>query len=276
MVGKHGGNFDDPFYCETTILPNTHLFIHLKEGIADAYELNRRSKTHTSSHLQDETQTLLAFFQQEQLHLFCSTCSMGFACNPLDNLGYDNLGQCLAEEQDKQTARARILKVAQVAKLNHSNEKIDNEIEAIQLSTRKDSGSTIINPIHSSTASIQSPTPLLDSQSVPPPALPNANDSSNDNNSDDEDTSSKAGDSETGESRAENEETEVETDMSDQQLHSGLDFVPTMDEQMETLINKWFGDGGEELLNYEEDQSEEDNEDEQDLSDNENHWSDGD
>ncbi|KAJ7934725.1 hypothetical protein B0H13DRAFT_1700476 [Mycena leptocephala] len=78
MVSRRGGDFDDKFYRQT-ISPNVHHFLKIKEDIESAFDLKRRSKSHTSPHLRDETKVLLQLYKEEELHLFRPGRSMGHA-----------------------------------------------------------------------------------------------------------------------------------------------------------------------------------------------------
>ena len=90
MVKKRGGDFDDKFY-RNTLSPNVNHFLRIKEEIENAFDLSSRGKTHTSSHLRDELQLLLALYKEENLHLFCAGRTLGHAAiNQLDQ-GYDRL-----------------------------------------------------------------------------------------------------------------------------------------------------------------------------------------
>ncbi|KAJ7716863.1 hypothetical protein B0H16DRAFT_1338536, partial [Mycena metata] len=76
MVRKHGGEFDDKFYRQT-ISPNVHFFLQIKEEVETAFDLERRSQTHTSANLDAELHLLLSAFKEEEMHLFRSGRSMG-------------------------------------------------------------------------------------------------------------------------------------------------------------------------------------------------------
>ncbi|PBK92339.1 hypothetical protein ARMGADRAFT_1105106 [Armillaria gallica] len=109
MVGKHGGKFDDSFYRQT-ISPNVHCFLRIKEEFEAAFELGRRSKSHTSPHLRDEYKILLTIFREEQVHKFRSTRSMGHAAVDLLNQGYVKLNrEKLPDFLKKSTEQAVLL-----------------------------------------------------------------------------------------------------------------------------------------------------------------------
>ncbi|KAJ8089852.1 hypothetical protein PM082_018428 [Marasmius tenuissimus] len=265
LVGKHGGNFDDSLYHET-ISPNTHLFIHLKEGITDAYDLKRRSKSHSSPHLRNEIHTLLNLFEREELHLFRPTRSMGFIAEPLADLGYNKLFDKLEEEQEKRALRARILKMAQNAKLNHSDKTIDQEIEALRTIVQEGPRPVAISV--QSTSNTISPMAMALSE-TPSPLEPM-------------DNISTVGTSESGsgEYERDSEASEETADLSDQPLRSGSDLVPSTDEVTGGLMDEWVGDMGmdvDEMMGYDEDDCGEDSEEEEaGLSDDDRNWSDGD
>ncbi|KAJ7708549.1 hypothetical protein B0H16DRAFT_1667975 [Mycena metata] len=90
MVKRCGGNFDDKFYRQT-LAPNVQHFLKIKEDIESAFDLKRRSKSHTSPHLRDETHLLLRMYKEDQLHLFRSGCSMGHAAVNRFDRGYQRL-----------------------------------------------------------------------------------------------------------------------------------------------------------------------------------------
>ncbi|KAF8139550.1 hypothetical protein K438DRAFT_1920852 [Mycena galopus ATCC 62051] len=78
MSRRHGGQFDEPFFRQT-ISPNVEHFLRLKEEIESAFNLQRRSKTHTSPHQRPELTLLLTMFKEEEVHLFREGRSMGHA-----------------------------------------------------------------------------------------------------------------------------------------------------------------------------------------------------
>ncbi|KAJ6504038.1 hypothetical protein DFH09DRAFT_1102033 [Mycena vulgaris] len=90
ISGQRGGDFDDKFYRKT-IAPNVLHFLQIKEDIESAFELKRRSKSHTSPHLRDETKILLQLYREEELHSFRSGRSMGHAAVNQFDRGYQQL-----------------------------------------------------------------------------------------------------------------------------------------------------------------------------------------
>lgn len=78
MIQKHGGEFDNQFFRQT-ISPNVHHFLHIKEEVETAFNLQHRGKTHTSPHLSSELRLLLTTFKEEEVHLFRSGRSLGHA-----------------------------------------------------------------------------------------------------------------------------------------------------------------------------------------------------
>ncbi|KAK7015321.1 hypothetical protein R3P38DRAFT_3321645 [Favolaschia claudopus] len=90
MAKKRGGEFDEQYFRKT-ISPNVRHFLQIKEDVESAFDLKRRSKSHTSPHLRDETKILLRMYKEEELHSFCSGRSMGHvAVNRFDR-GYARL-----------------------------------------------------------------------------------------------------------------------------------------------------------------------------------------
>ncbi|KAJ7661826.1 hypothetical protein B0H17DRAFT_953361, partial [Mycena rosella] len=90
MVKRRGGDFDDKFYRKT-ISPNVLNFLQIKANIESAFDLKRRSKSHTSPHLRDETKILLQMYKEDKLHLFRSGRSMGHAALNRFDRGYQRL-----------------------------------------------------------------------------------------------------------------------------------------------------------------------------------------
>ncbi|KAJ6506055.1 hypothetical protein DFH09DRAFT_1438577 [Mycena vulgaris] len=66
-------------------------FLKIKEDIESAFELKRRSKSHTSPHLRDETKVLLRMYKEEELHLFRPGRSMGHAAINWFDRGFQRL-----------------------------------------------------------------------------------------------------------------------------------------------------------------------------------------
>ncbi|KAK7012556.1 hypothetical protein R3P38DRAFT_3324130 [Favolaschia claudopus] len=89
-VKKRGAEFDDKYFREA-IAPNVRHFLQIKEDVESAFDLKRRSKSHTSPHLRDETKLLLRLYKEEQLHLFRTGRSMGHAAINRFDRGYQRL-----------------------------------------------------------------------------------------------------------------------------------------------------------------------------------------
>ncbi|KAJ7214350.1 hypothetical protein GGX14DRAFT_334882, partial [Mycena pura] len=87
---RRGGEFDDQHYRQV-IAPNVLHFLKLKENVEAAFDLKRRSKSHTSPHLRDETRVLLQMYREDELHSFRSGRSMGHAAVNRFERGYENL-----------------------------------------------------------------------------------------------------------------------------------------------------------------------------------------
>jgi hypothetical protein len=76
-----------------------------------AFELKRRGKAHTSTHLRDETKILLHVYKEEELHYFRSGRSMGHAAGNRFDRGYQCLRQGkMAEFLEEGAAYADILR----------------------------------------------------------------------------------------------------------------------------------------------------------------------
>ncbi|KAK7006681.1 hypothetical protein R3P38DRAFT_2555300 [Favolaschia claudopus] len=113
MIKRKGGEFDEPFY-RNTIAPNVLHFIKIKEDMESAFELTRRSKSHTSPHLRDETQMLLKLYKEDQLHSFHSGRSVGHAAVNRFERGYEALqGGKLGDYLERSGKYARLLTAAE-------------------------------------------------------------------------------------------------------------------------------------------------------------------
>jgi hypothetical protein len=89
-IQKHGGNFDDHFFC-TLIAPNVFHFLGIKDHFQTAYDLIPRSKSHTLPSTSDELKTLLEFCKQQELHLCVPSRTRGHAAYNTLAKGYDML-----------------------------------------------------------------------------------------------------------------------------------------------------------------------------------------
>ncbi|KAF7358185.1 hypothetical protein MVEN_00867000 [Mycena venus] len=118
ISGQRGGDFDDRFYRKT-IAPNVLHFLQIKEDIESAFELKRRSKSHTSPHLRDETKILLQLYKEEELHSFRSGRSMGHAAVNQFDRGYQRLEDGKLAEYLQQSAEyAELLREMEVLRGN--------------------------------------------------------------------------------------------------------------------------------------------------------------
>lgn len=104
ISGQRGGDFDEKFYRKT-IAPNVLHFLEIKKNIESAFELKRRSKSHTSPHLRDKTKVLLQLYREEQLHSFRSGRSMGHAAVNQFDRGYRRLEDGKLAEYLQQSAQ---------------------------------------------------------------------------------------------------------------------------------------------------------------------------
>ncbi|KAJ6530368.1 hypothetical protein DFH09DRAFT_1044864 [Mycena vulgaris] len=116
--GQRGGDYDDKFYRET-IAPNVLHFLKIKEDMESAFELKRRSKSHTSPHLRDETKILLQLYKDEELHSFRSGRSMGHAAVNQFDRGYQRLEDGKLEEYLEHSAEyAKLLHEMEILRGN--------------------------------------------------------------------------------------------------------------------------------------------------------------
>lgn len=111
MVGKHGGDFDDPLHRDI-ISPNVDFFNHFKVYLEEDFQLKRRGKSHTSPHLRAEYKSLLNMYKEEDVRKFSSGRSLGHAAVSLFNKGYTRLngGGRMQEFLRKSTEYATVLK----------------------------------------------------------------------------------------------------------------------------------------------------------------------
>ncbi|KAJ7142580.1 hypothetical protein C8R44DRAFT_865908 [Mycena epipterygia] len=129
MVRRRGGDFDDPFYRQT-ISPNVQHFLTIKENIESAFELKRRSKSHTSPHLRDETKILLKMYKEDELHLFRSGRSMGHAAVNRFDRGYQRLeGGKMAEYLERTAVYANLVRDMEIMRKNPDGTQMDLDSE---------------------------------------------------------------------------------------------------------------------------------------------------
>ncbi|KAJ8087622.1 hypothetical protein PM082_006455 [Marasmius tenuissimus] len=147
-VEKSGLSFDDPFLRQT-ISPNVDFFLILKKEFELAFDLHKRSHSHTSPHLRDEFKALLQLYDDEEVHSFIQGRSHGHIAINLFNRGFERFdGGVLDDLLSKHTLRVEVL------------EKIDAIRKRVQVGSL-DSGNT--------TAQLQpQPQPPFTSESVVP------------------------------------------------------------------------------------------------------------
>ncbi|KAL0057682.1 hypothetical protein AAF712_015669 [Marasmius tenuissimus] len=147
-VEKSGLSFDDPFLRQT-ISPNVDFFLILTKEFELAFDLHKRSHSHTSPHLRDEFKALLQLYDDEEVHSFIQGRSHGHIAINLFNRGFERFdGGVLDDLLSKHTLRVEVL------------EKIDAIRKRIQVGSL-DSGNT--------TAQLQpQPQPPFTSESVVP------------------------------------------------------------------------------------------------------------
>ena len=215
MIRRRGGEFDDKFYRKT-IAPNVQHFLDIKEDIADAFELKRRSKSHTSPHLRDETKALLRMYKEEELHSFRSGRSMGHAAVNRFDRGYQRLEEGkLAEYLERSAIYADILTDMENIRNSDGPQNMDLDTESPVISpeppqskSSTSSGSASASPRPPSASSTRSST-----RSVCSSAARSAADAVQDWNLD---------------------------DYSDEQLVSGSDLAVTVDSVTGRMSADWY------------------------------------
>lgn len=121
MIRKKGGDFDNKFY-RTTLAPNIHHFLRIKEEIESSFDLTARGKTHGSPHTRHKYQQLLWLYKENQLHFFCSRRSMGHAAVNTFARGFNRLHSSWMATFVKQTTEyADIMKAVRTAHASHTN-----------------------------------------------------------------------------------------------------------------------------------------------------------
>ncbi|KAJ6449997.1 hypothetical protein C8R45DRAFT_1128523 [Mycena sanguinolenta] len=161
MSRRHGGEFDDPFFRQT-ISPNVEHFLRFKEEIETAFNLQRRSKTHTSPHQRSELHLLLALFKEEEVHLFRAGRSMGHAavnqfsrgCRQLDKgkmADFISSTTCLGDFLSAMHRRTQLTPNAEVPDMPPNTSPTESRVSSPTPSSSSSSGSST-----SSNASISS------------------------------------------------------------------------------------------------------------------------
>ncbi|KAJ7847404.1 hypothetical protein B0H13DRAFT_2362517 [Mycena leptocephala] len=160
IAGERGGDFDDKFYRKT-IAPNVLHFLKIKEDMESAFELKRRSKSHTSPHLRDETKILLQLYKDEELHSFRSGRSMGHAAVNQFDRGYHRLQDGkLAEYLERSAEYAELLRDMEVLRGNIPDTPPGNLPSSPSPTSSSDSGANARNiPSSLSDRDSVSPTP---------------------------------------------------------------------------------------------------------------------
>jgi hypothetical protein len=162
IAGERGSDFDDKFYRKT-IAPNVLHFLKIKEDMESAFELKRRSKSHTSPHLCDETKILLQLYKDEELHSFRSGCSMGHAAVNQFDWGYHRLQDGkLAEYLECSAEYAELLRDMEVLRGNIPDITPTNIPSSPSPTSSLDSGANARN-IPSSLSDCDSVSPTLSS-----------------------------------------------------------------------------------------------------------------
>ncbi|KAF7334057.1 hypothetical protein MVEN_02311300 [Mycena venus] len=224
--GQRGGDYDDKFYRET-IAPNVLHFLKIKEDMESAFELKRRSKSHTSPHLRDETKILLKLYKDEELHSFRSGRSMGHAAVNQFDRGYQRLEDGKLAEYLEHSA--------EYAKLLHEMEILRGNIPPSISIPSHDPPSKSNSPTPSSDSSenagahsntVPSPTPDSDRGNTPP--TPSSY------------RSGRSSGSAASRAAADCVEEWDTVDHSDEPLSSGSDLTVTIDPETGILNDEWY------------------------------------
>ncbi|KAK6969585.1 hypothetical protein R3P38DRAFT_2814150 [Favolaschia claudopus] len=208
MIKRKGGESDEPFY-RNTIAPNILHFIKIKEDMESAFDLTRRSKSHTSPHMRDETRMLLKLYKEDPLQSFHGGRSMGHAAVNRFERGYEELqGGKMGDY------------------LERSESTYNNATQPSQPELRMEEE-------HSRTGSPSSSPPLSSSSSCSPSAL-----SSNSSESSSSSSSSESeGDGNPHNSYADNID---ENDPSNEELNSGSELTVTVDNETGGMSRDWY------------------------------------
>jgi hypothetical protein len=109
MVPKHGGSFNDPFFCDT-ISPNVDFFQCLKEEMQEAFGLKDHRKTHTSPSVINKLCMLMDMYCREQVHYFRAGQKMEHVSKDVIDAGYTTLDKGkLVELLRTLTERAKVM-----------------------------------------------------------------------------------------------------------------------------------------------------------------------
>ncbi|KAK6974153.1 hypothetical protein R3P38DRAFT_3332074 [Favolaschia claudopus] len=222
MIKRKGGEFDEPFY-RNTIAPNVLHFIKIKEDMESAFELTRRSKSHTSPHMRDETRMLLKLYKEDQLHSFRSGRSLGHAAVNRFERGYEELqGGKLGDYLERSAEQLRSL-----GRAFPPAEGTDNNAD------QPSQPEPTMEEEHPRTGSPSSFPPASSSSSRSPSAL-----SSNSRESSSSSSSSESeGDGSPHNSNADNSD---EHDPSNEELTSGSDLTVTVDNETGGMSTEWY------------------------------------
>ena len=178
MVKKWGGDFDNNFYHHTLSLNVDH-FLQIKEEIKNAFSLTSHGKSHTSSHLCDELQLLLALFMEENIHLFFTGRTLDHTTINQFNVGYwqldtGKLDDFISKSTTFANVIADIIQACQHAEDNtvpdsepqYQSSQLSDKSNDVNLSPPPSATSSSSKSCSSKSASIHSSTPSSASQST--------------------------------------------------------------------------------------------------------------
>ncbi|KAK1228298.1 hypothetical protein PQX77_008662 [Marasmius sp. AFHP31] len=233
LVGKSGASFDNSF-LRKTISPNVDFFLHLKKQFEIAYDLHKRSNSHTSPHLRDEYNMLLSFFEEEDLHFFVPQRTLGHTAINLLNRGYERFDDGMLDDiLRKHTAQVNILRA----------------IDSIRKSTEytSASSSTLVDR-----ASLEQQTPSLPTSiSTPSPSrvpspstnsCPHSPAPSTRSSSPTSSTSSKVSGPDGDRPTHDSDETDSDSGDHHSRLKPGPEILPSIDSETGRLVDDWMDD----------------------------------
>ncbi|KAL0573741.1 hypothetical protein V5O48_008217 [Marasmius crinis-equi] len=264
-VGKSGLSFDDPF-IRNTISPNVDFFIVLKKEFELAFDLHKRSQSHTSPHLRDEFRAMLKLYAEEYLHYFIQGRSLGHAAVNLLSLGFDRFDDgVLNELLNKHTARVEALKHIDDIRTRARDVSMPTDT-TIPSTASNDlpfpSDSTLSSPTLSQTSSAAGfdDDSQHETDSDSKSSKNDSDPSESDSYPSESDNDHRESENEMNKSVAELEEEELAaTEEEHSRLEPGPETMPMIDQETGILVNDWMTEEElqEEMLKEESEGSEE-------------------
>ncbi|KAJ7811583.1 hypothetical protein B0H13DRAFT_2383779 [Mycena leptocephala] len=162
LLGEIGKFIEGDLMQEWNIGGSRKFRDSIKEDMESAFELKRRSKSHTSPHLRDETKILLQLYKDEELHSFRSGRSMGHAAVNQFDRGYQRLeDEKLADYLEHSAEYANLLREMEVLRGNIPSTSIPSPNPPSKSNSPTPSSDSAENAgMHSN--SVPSPTPESD------------------------------------------------------------------------------------------------------------------